>query len=97
MMKLSKCDSCSNKVICKFVEKMKAYEEGVQKNVIGGHNHIVGFFPISIEVKCETYKVNNSLYARTEKSIYTQMDNNDSTGNKIKPIAPEPYIQYNRI
>ena len=58
MIGLGKCDSCSNKAICKFVEKMKEYEEGVQKNVIGEHNHVVGFFPISINVNCESYKTN---------------------------------------
>lgn len=96
MIRLSKCDSCDNKGICKFVEKMKEYEEGVQKNVIGEHTHIVGFFPISINIDCETYKDNNSLYTRTEKSIYTQMGNDDSIGNKIKLLAP-PHIHSNKI
>ena len=84
MIGLGKCDSCSNKVICKFVEKMKEYEEGVQKNVIGEHTHNFGDFPLSIEVKCKAYKYNNSLYARIEKSIYTQMDNNDSDKTLFK-------------
>ena len=60
MIGLGKCDSCNNKTICKFVEKMKEYEESVQKNVIGEHTHNFGDFPLSVEVKCKEYKGNNN-------------------------------------
>jgi hypothetical protein len=58
MMRLSKCDSCDNKGICKYTEKMKTYEEVVRNNLIVEHTHSLGDFPLSIEVKCSRYKGN---------------------------------------
>ena len=68
MIGLGKCDSCSNKAICKFVEKMKEYEEGVEKNVIGEHNHVVGFFPINVKVDCESYRVSSISNSTTSST-----------------------------
>lgn len=85
MIGLGKCDSCSNKSICKFVEKMKEYEESVRNNVIGEHTHIVGFFPISVKVDCETYEasyLSRDLHGYTGLTT-TLLDNNDSVDKTL--------------
>ncbi len=57
-----KCDNCSNKSICKYVDEMQRIEQST-KDI-----EISFVAPISLDIKCSSYKDNRSTHGTSFNS-----------------------------